>query len=412
MARDEGGLVRVIALLLGAKCLGFIAGVAHEQAAGPYQRYFSDNTFPIGVWLQQPGHATRYRELGINLYVGLWKGPTAEQLATLRRAAMPVICEQNEIGLMSPDRDIIVGWQQVDEPDNAQPLFGRIGLGRAGWGSPIQPAEMMRRYQAMRIRDSTRPVFMSMGKGVAWDAWKGRGNRTGHPEDYAEYVKAADIVSFDIYPAAERDAVLAGRLDVVAQGVRRLVEWAGPGKTVWNVIGASRVKNPDATVDPQKIRAQVWMSIISGSRGIVYFVHQFKPRFVEASWFEDPRLAEAIRKINAQVQGMARIINSPATHDVANVTVRNMRGKGHARDVAITSRRSGCSIYVFATSLVDMPLEVEVQLHDFNAVNNVDVLDEGRSIKVKGGRFRDEYPPYGVRLYEAATSKSCGASGS
>ena len=50
--------------------------------------------FPIAVWLQDPGNAAKYRAIGINLYVGLWKGPTAEQIADLKRQAMPVICEQ------------------------------------------------------------------------------------------------------------------------------------------------------------------------------------------------------------------------------------------------------------------------------------------------------------------------------
>ena len=238
------------------------------------------------MWLQQPAQATKYRDLGINLYVGLWQGPTAVQLETLQRVGMPVICAQNELALMDPNRAVIVSWLQQDEPDNAQPLVGKVGLARLGWGSPIAPAEMRERYRQMRARDPARQVFMNLGKGVAWDAWKGRGNRTGHPEDYPEYVQAADIVSFDIYPAAETDPALAGRLEVVAQGTRRLLNWAGLDRPVWTVIGASRVNNPQAVVDPAQIRAQVWMSIISGARGIVYFVHQFKPRFVEASWFE------------------------------------------------------------------------------------------------------------------------------
>ena len=39
--------------------------------------------FPIAVWLQSPRLAPRYKAAGINLYVGLWKGPTEEQLADL-----------------------------------------------------------------------------------------------------------------------------------------------------------------------------------------------------------------------------------------------------------------------------------------------------------------------------------------
>jgi hypothetical protein len=54
--------------------------------------------FPIAVWLQDPSNARRFQAAGINLYVGLWKGPTEEQLAALKAAGMPVICERNAVG--------------------------------------------------------------------------------------------------------------------------------------------------------------------------------------------------------------------------------------------------------------------------------------------------------------------------
>ncbi|MCI0534431.1 MAG: Gfo/Idh/MocA family oxidoreductase, partial [Verrucomicrobiales bacterium] len=48
--------------------------------------------FPIAVWVQDPKNAARYKAAGINLYVGLWRGPTTNQLAELQRAGMSVIC--------------------------------------------------------------------------------------------------------------------------------------------------------------------------------------------------------------------------------------------------------------------------------------------------------------------------------
>src|SRR5215207_4491238 len=78
--------------------------------------------FPIGVWLQSPGNAARYKAAGINLYVALWKGPTAEQLIQLEKAGMRVICAQNEYALANKDSQVIAGWMHDDEPDNAQSL--------------------------------------------------------------------------------------------------------------------------------------------------------------------------------------------------------------------------------------------------------------------------------------------------
>jgi hypothetical protein len=376
-------------------------GLAQPVLAVSPRLQFADDVFPLAVWLQQPVHAQKYKKLGINLYVGLWKGPTADQLATLKQAGMPVICEQNELGLSDRNRDTIIGWLQQDEPDNAQPLVGKIGAARLGWGSPVSPTEMQERYRAMRARDPSRPVLLGFGKGVAWDPWKGRGNRTGHPEDYPQYVKAGDILAFDIYPAAETDPALAGRLEVVAGGVKRLVSWAGPERTVWNTIGTSKVKNPDAVVNPQHIRSQVWMSIINGARGIIYFVHQFEPRFIEATWFEAPEIAAAIGRINAEVQGLAKVILSPASGDIASISLRDEnRIPVPSANIAVTSRRQGCKLYIFAASLSNKPLRAGFNLQQ--ASGTLDVIGEGRRLPAKGNGFEDDFEPYAVHLYMSA----------
>jgi hypothetical protein len=44
--------------------------------------------FPIAVWLQSPGNANRFKQAGINTYVGLWRGPNEEQLSQLKSAGL------------------------------------------------------------------------------------------------------------------------------------------------------------------------------------------------------------------------------------------------------------------------------------------------------------------------------------
>ena len=99
--------------------------------------------FPIAVWLQDPAQAARYKQAGFNLYVGLWKGPTEAQLKTLTAAAMPVVCEQNRVGLEHRDDPIIVGWMHGDEPDNAQEVVDRA-TGKKHYGPPVPRAHRRR----------------------------------------------------------------------------------------------------------------------------------------------------------------------------------------------------------------------------------------------------------------------------
>ena len=122
--------------------------------------------FPIGVWLQSPANAARYQQIGVNLFVGLWQGPTEEQLADLTAVGMRVICSQNEMGLKHLDDPIIAAWMHADEPDNAQAIPGQEGYGPA-----VDPAVLQADYERMKAADPTRPVWLNLGQGVANEEW-------------------------------------------------------------------------------------------------------------------------------------------------------------------------------------------------------------------------------------------------
>ena len=126
-------------------------------------------------------------------------------------------------------------------------------------------------------------MLLNLGQGVAWDKYIGRGVRRNHPEDYPEYVKGCDIASFDIYPArATITPDVAGKLWFVADGVEPA---ATSGPTTGSPSGTASNARTSATRTPKprrsRCKAEVWMSLVHGSRGMIYFVHQFKPKFNE-----------------------------------------------------------------------------------------------------------------------------------
>src|SRR5947208_1355341 len=41
-------------------------------------------------------------------------------------------------------------------------------------------------------------------------------------------------------------------------------------KVVWNCIECTHISNPEAKATPQQVRAEVWMSLVRGSRGLIY----------------------------------------------------------------------------------------------------------------------------------------------
>ena len=373
----------VISFALGAVCLGEGAEAKRKQSLLNDPKFF-----PLAVWLQQPRNAERFAEAGINLYVGLWRGPTAEQLEALERSGMPVICAQNRFGLEQKENPIIVAWMHGDEPDNAQSL----GEGK-GYGPPVPPEEVQADYRRMKEADPGRPVFLNLGQGVAWDDWIGRGVRRNHPEDYPEYVKGADIVSFDIYPVVHESPAVAGKLEMVARGVKRLKEWSG-GRPVWNCIECTHISNPEAKAGPKEIRAEVWMSLIHGSQGIIYFVHEFEPRFREAALLEDEVNLAAIKEINRQITELAEVLNSPTIEEELKVesAIKEV-------PVATMMKRFGGDTYLFAVAMRSEETRAEFSGKGLPRTGKVEVLGENRSIELKEGEFEDEFDGYEVHLY-------------
>jgi hypothetical protein len=372
----------------------FNAASAANATASPYAKWKSGpphnaDFFPIAVWLQSPGKAKEYRKAGFNTYVGLWKGPTEKQLAELKLADMKVICHQNEVGLKHADDSTIIGWMHGDEPDNAQSL----GRGK-GYGPPILPKKIVADYQKIRQADPARPVLLNLGQGVAWDGWHGRGVRTNHPEDYPEYVKGCDIASFDIYPAVHNKPQVAGKLWYVAKGVERLVKWTEGKKVVWNCIECTRIHNPNRKATPHQVRCEVWMSIIHGSMGLIYFVHEWEPRFNEAALLSDPDMLSAVTTINQQIIGLAPVLNSPTTRDAASVSSDN-----EAVRVATMVKKHDGATYLFAAGMRDDKTTATFTVQDSLGVKIVEVLGENRTIVSKNGVFKDGFGAWDVHLY-------------
>lgn len=346
--------------------------------------------FPIAVWLQSPRNAGKFKAAGINTYVGLWRGPTEEQLTQLKSAGLKLICSQNSTALAHLDDAAIIAWMHGDEPDNAQSQ----GQGK-GYGPPILPEKIVADYERMKAKDSSRPILLNLGQGVAYDNYIGRGARRNHPEDYAEYVKGSDIASFDIYPVVNESREVQGKLEFVPRGVERLKKWAGDGRRVWNCIECTHISSENKAT-PQQVRSEVWMCLIHGSQGIIYFVHQFKPEFREAAVLNDPEMLRAITDLNRQIAELAPVLNSPTTNLVT--THSDLL-------IATMTKQKANDIFLFAAAMKDTPGKCAFEISDPNS-GTIEVLGESRSVTIKGGRFEDDFAGYAVHLYRIRARSS------
>jgi hypothetical protein len=202
-------------------------------------------------------------------------------------------------------------------------------------------------------------------------------------------------VSFDIYPAVHDKAQIAGHLDYVAKGVDRLVHWTyGKPQLVWNCIECTHISNPDRKPTRHEVRAEAWMSLIHGSQGLIYFVHEFKPKFREAGLLSDAEMLAAVTQLNHEISSLAPVLNEPSVADAMRV-----RLIANASAVDTLTKRHNNASYVFAVEMEGRQASADFRLSSAKPAQTVEVIGEDRSITLRDGSFTDSFKPWDVHLY-------------
>jgi hypothetical protein len=347
--------------------------------------------FPIAVWAQNPVNASAYKENGINMYISIHGGLDQEKLDHLKKAEMKVIAHQNDFGLTKLDEPLIYGWMHGDEPDNAQ-----RNRKENKWDPCRDPAVIVADYNKIKEKDPSRPVYLNVGRGVAYTNWVGRGACRGKVDMYKisnnGYLKGCDIASFDIYPVNSREEDVEGRLWYVAKGIDNLQEWSDHKKPTWCWIETTRISDKaKRKPTPAEVKSEVWMALIHGAKGFGYFCHSFVGKTDDAALLHDAEMILSVKAINEQVKSLAPVMNNPDTEGYATVTA----GNGSV-PVDIMTKKDGKVNYIFAVAMRDGETTATFEV---KSGKTVEVLGENRTIKIKKGKFSDEFADYGVHLY-------------
>lgn len=371
------------------------SSVLRAESVSPYSAWANGpskdpNYFPVSVWLQDPSTAVNWKNAGVNLFIGLWQGPTTAQLNALRAAGMQAIVSRNSIaptaaGMTLPDgRPLVVGWLQEDEPDN----------------HPKTPVSTIQNiYQGIKAFDVTRPVYLNLSQGLGWDngTWPGQGGNIVPNVDYPGYLAGTDIGSMDLYPMDCDRVETCGDAWRPALGVDRLYQYGGPNKLVWNYIETGDVDADGRKATVDEIKMEVWSSIIHGSKGITYFIHGKS----NVSNFNDKALLRpenaghlaGVTAINLELQSLAPVINAATINGVATVQVSNPQ----AIVDQLLKQFDGAS-YLFASGMRDFETTANFSLAGWtDAV--VDVIGEDRQVQMTGGMFSDVFDGFDVHLY-------------
>jgi hypothetical protein len=350
--------------------------------------------FPIAVWVQNYKNAEAYKAHGINMFVGIWGGMNQEKLDAFKKAGIKVICGQDEFSLQNINDPTIYAWMHGDEPDNAQ--FNRE---TKTYDPCVDPQKVIDKYHELKSKDPSRPVYLNLGQGVAYINYIGRGTCRGNIDTYKVskngYLKGCDIASFDIYPVNNWDSETSGNLWYVANGIDNLKEWSDYSKPVWCWIETTKIhdKSPRKPT-PAEVKSEVWMALIHGANGYGFFCHSFTkdPPSNEAAFLHDKEMISAMKEVNFQVQSLARVLNSPTTKGFATVESSN-----NGVPIDIMTKNQGKENYIFAVAMRPGSTSATFKIKEGK---KVEVIGENRTIKVKNGKFSDDFLDYAVHLYK------------
>ena len=302
--------------------------------------------FPRMVWRQCPTYYPTSLGAGINTFLGVSCDGPEEQFSRLSGHALSTV-DSATPGVSGPG---VVGWHLPDEAD--------VSVGDVA--------------KLSRPKADGRVTFLTLTDKFSAGAAPGPYGKAIYPDFFA----SADVIGFDTYPVEVRCSL--EQIDNVFWMQRELISLTG-GKPTFQWIEAGPMEhctwNQDPT--PAVVRAETWLAIAGGARGIGYF-----PDY----WEEDIR--NEVRLSNREILALAPALLGPATKATWSVE----------SPVRVTARRFNGATYVVAVNTSTAPISASFSIPGLGGRKLRDFRD-GRVVTPMGDLVVDKLPGLGVAVY-------------
>jgi hypothetical protein len=306
--------------------------------------------FPRMVWRQCPWDFGPSLAAGVNVFMGSCVD-AATQLGALAGRAFSVI--DVHLAAAVGGRGL-VGWHFLDEADEH-----------------MTPAALP---PVPHSRQTRRVTFLTLTHhfySAAAPLPQGRGM-------YPGFVARAEMIGFDLYPL--QIWCRRGILHTVYDAQRELVALAA-GKPTFQWIEAAPM-NTCGGLDPSAaiVRAETWLAIAGGARGI--------------GWFPDlwrPDVTAEIGRLSREIKALAPALLGPEVAVAADV----------ASPVKVGARRYNGAMYVIAVNSSTSRSTATFTVPGVGS-RSLRVLGEGRTVAARKGTIRDHFRGLTVHLYVAS----------
>lgn len=305
--------------------------------------------FPRMVWRQCPTYVPTSIGAGINVFLGVSCVVPEQQFEKLAGRA-PSTTDAGMPGLSGP---VHLGWHFRDEAD--------VALG--GADKLPQP------------KAAGRVTFLTLTDKFSVNAAPGPYGKDIYPGLFA----AADVIGFDTYPVEVRCSI--EQIDNVYWMQREIVQLA-QGKPTFQWIEAGPMEHCRSNEDPTPavVRAETWLAIAGGARGIGYF-----PDY----WAENIR--NEVRVVNREIAALAPALLGP----VVNATWSPQN------PVRVGVRKYNGALYIIAANTSTSPASASFTVPGL-AGRKLRVFGDGRVVTPLGNLVVDKLPGLGTTVYIAS----------
>jgi hypothetical protein len=258
----------------------------------------------------------------------------------------------------------LLGWTFPDEPENN------------GW----TPARLRRAHTYARGSADGLVSFMTTTGGFFHAPYR---NPQISKSTYGQFAQMADVAGFDLYPLGHCQS----NLGAVYEAQRAFIRLAGDMPTFqWIETGPIKPTYCGGfKMTPAELKAEVWLAIVGGARGIGYFTH---------TWSPDHNAFDVSPTLQKTMRTTSKLLDSVQQ----GLLGRTVLSGANSSSVKVIARAGSDRNFVFAVNTQRAPINVQVYVPRLHG-GALQVVGEKRSLNVNDGRFMDSFQPLAVHVY-------------